>query len=112
MFGGQDQEIYQAIGALLLPILPAGARAITTRAKVGDDWSEVAFAYDDAAGATRHFSFAQHPARTAGDIGELLIRLRKLMRQGGGDAWDECSLTLNREGRISTQFAYAPSPAA
>lgn len=113
MFGGKDQEIYRAVAQLLTPILPDGAKRIVADAKIGDDWSEVSFEFVDATGKRCWFSFDQHPARTAGDIGEQLMQLRKLMAAQGTQPLDRCRFTLESSGRFAMDFVYddSPSPA-
>lgn len=109
MYGGQDTEVHQNIARLLQPLLPAGARQITANAKVGDDWSEVGFEFVDGSGRPGGFSFDQHPARVAGDIGEQLIGLRRLMAATGGDPWSGCRFTLQGNGHLTADFSYDPS---
>lgn len=106
MFGGKDQQTYQAVAQLLQPILPAGAQKIVADAKFGDDWSEVRFEYLDASGKRCWFSFDKHPARTAGDIGERLIELRHWMAAQGMQPPDHCRFTLDSGGRFAMDSAY------
>ncbi|GHE25749.1 immunity protein YezG family protein [Vulcaniibacterium thermophilum] len=96
----------ERIGAILGTLLPAEADWITAEATVGDDWSEVRFTYGGADGTPRYFSMAEHPATAAGDIGDVLIDMRERLRQDGGEVWNGCRFTLQRDGRFSLDFAF------
>ncbi|MFZ5662501.1 MAG: immunity protein YezG family protein [Pseudomonadota bacterium] len=49
---------------------------------------------------------AEHPATAAGDIGDVLIDMRERLRQDGGEVWNGCRFTLQRDGRFSLDFAF------
>lgn len=103
---GQDEQAYQTIASILKDVMPADAAWITAEATVGDDWSEVRFTYGGADGTPRYFSMAEHPATAAGDIGDVLIDMRERLRQDGGEVWNGCRFTLQRDGRFSLDFAF------
>jgi hypothetical protein len=106
MYGGHDAEIYERIGCALLSILPVDAERIRAKGKVGEDWAEVGFEFEDKSGKLGTFSFKNHPARAAGDISEALIDLRKLMSGGGAEAWNQCEFTVARDGKFGIKFGY------
>ena len=106
MYGGQDVEINNRIGRILLNILPAGAESITANATVGEDWAEVAFEYADDAGNVGSFDFDNTPSRAAGDISEALIELRKLMAQPDAEPWNRAAFTAHRDGQFRVEFSY------
>lgn len=102
-----DAQLYESIGRKLHAIMPPDAEKIWARASVGDDWSEVGFEFVDGAGERRWFGMDQHPARAAGDIGEELVALRKLMSGDGRGDWNRCEFAIDRAGTFSVDFAYS-----
>lgn len=103
---GQDEQHYRTIATILKDVMPPDAAWIAADATVGDDWSEVRFAYGGADGNPRHFSIDEHPATAAGDIGDVLLDMRERLQQDGGDVWSGCRFTLQRDGRFSLDFSF------
>jgi hypothetical protein len=111
MYQGRDAAISNKIGRILLGVMPPSARSITAEAKVGDDWSEVGFEFENLDGSSGTFSFDDHPEDAAGDIGDELVDLRKIMAEGGAEAWNRAYFTVDRDEKFEVKFSYEPEPA-
>lgn len=106
MIDNRNVEITDRICAALLSILPPQAAKIHAMGKAADDWVEVGFEFEDDRGERGAFSFRDHPARVAGDIGQDLAKLRRLMMEKGARPWSRCKFTVSRAGRFNARFDY------
>lgn len=105
-----DQEIYQEIAQLLIGAGPSEARRIVVRAELfsAGDGGGYEFDYVDAAGELNWFD---PDGRAAGDLTELLVRLRNYFVSNNFNselgAWNFCKIDLCVEGmKFRINFSY------
>lgn len=108
VYGGQDTEINNRIGNILLEIMPDGTEDITATATVGEDWAEVGIKFTDPQGQESTFDFDDVPDIAIADISEELVKLREVMGKVDAEPWNGATFKVTRDGGFRVEFSYEP----
>ncbi len=108
MYDGQDTEINNRIGNILLEIMPNEAESITATATVAEDWAEVGIKFTDSQGQESTFDFDNVPDIAIADISEELVKLRAVMGKVDAEPWNGATFRVGRDGSFRVEFSYEP----
>lgn len=98
-----DADPNLTIARYLVQAAPAGWQKLWTEGEVGDDYSDLLFAYASPDKDRNYFtpSYEDNEAIHAG-----LVALRNRMQQDGKAKWSRCVFTLQPDGKFNLHVEY------
>lgn len=95
---------YNAIAQSVARAAPQGWKKLWITARVGDDFAETQYDFEDDSGDVRWFGVDE--SKAAYEIGDALISIRQKMRQGDKEPWSRAIFTLMPDGKFNLEVSY------
>ncbi len=105
---GRESDIITRIGEILLSILPENAVAIVAEGETDVDYTGVSLELRSPDDKAFYFGWDDNPDDSVDEITELLIDLRQVMAEDGGEPWYGFSMVVRRDGNLDVHFSYEP----
>ncbi|MGE3077383.1 MAG: immunity protein YezG family protein [Dehalococcoidia bacterium] len=103
------EQLIQRVAQLAADCAPVDWSRIWIRAEVGEGSQESTYDFESPS-ATRNWY--EPPTPVQYEVNMSLLALQRLMSESGKEPWNIAYLALERDGKFSLKFEYAPTTAA